>query len=637
MEIKNFEPRLYQEKILETASKHNTLIVLPTGMGKTNIFLMIAAYRLRTHPNSKVFLIGPTRPLIEQYKNVFEKHFQIDPKEIAMFTGMVKPEKRKELWQTSKIIFSTPQGLENDIITGRINLKEVSLLGIDEAHRAVGNYSYVWLADNYIKNANFPRIIGMTASPGAEKEKIKEVCSNLSIERIEVRKADDPDVKPYIQEVETEVIKLDLTPELKEVKATLEKSYRKKLLAIKNLQTIKGIEFLKKTDILLAQSKLFTQIRKGDTDFKNYQTISYLTELIKVGHAIELLETQGVMPLHTYLQKIKEEGEKTKTKAVKNLIKDTEFMRALPLVAKLKEEGKDHPKIEALVNAVKKIPKEEKTIIFTQFRDTASKIKKELEEVPGISSKIFVGQTKKGETGMSQKEQKEIIRQFTEHEVNVLIATSIAEEGLDIPKVETIIMYEPVPSAIRQIQRRGRTGRNEKGKVITLITKNTRDEIYDWVSKRKEQKMHTILTEIKNHELEITRDAKKMKDLTSYSKKNTIRIIADTREKGSAIIRKLYEEGHEIDLKMLEVADYICGERTGIEIKTKNDFAESIIDGRIFTQLRNLKQQFEVPILIIIGENYLEPLRNINKNAILGAMTTIMIEFGVKHNNSKNT
>ena len=196
--IKNFTPRLYQETILASAVNNNTLVVLPTGMGKTNIFLMLAAQRLKQYPLSKILFIGPTRPLIDQYLEVFKQHFEIKEEDMAVFTGMVKPEKRAELWKNSRIIFSTPQGMENDIITSRINLEEVSLLGVDEAHRAVGDYAYVFVAKQYNKLARYPRILALTASPGSDMEKIKEVCRNLFIEKIEIRTENDPDVSPYM-------------------------------------------------------------------------------------------------------------------------------------------------------------------------------------------------------------------------------------------------------------------------------------------------------------------------------------------------------------------------------------------------------------------------------------------------------
>ena len=77
-----------------------------------------------------------------------------------------------------------------------------------------------------------------------------------------------------------------------------------------------------------------------------------------------------------------------------------------------------------------------------------------------------------------------------------MVATSIAEEGLDIPQVDLVVFYEPIPSEIRYIQRRGRTGRKSAGTVVILATKNTIDERYLYSSKRRIEKMKQILSSI---------------------------------------------------------------------------------------------------------------------------------------------
>ena len=138
-----------------------------------------------------------------------------------------------------------------------------------------------------------------------------------------------------------------------------------------------------------------------------------------------------------------------------------------------------------------------KIMVFTQFRDTASLISKKLNEIPGIKSKIFIGQTKKEGIGLDQKTQKKIIEDFSAGNLNVLCATSIGEEGLDIPEVNSVIFYEPVASAIRTIQRAGRTARLMKGKLIILITRKTRDENYYYISRAKEKRMYSAISEIK--------------------------------------------------------------------------------------------------------------------------------------------
>ena len=132
--IKDFTPRLYQETILNTAVRNNTLIVLPTGMGKTAFAFMLAAQRLSQYPNSKILMLAPTKPLCEQHLQSFKKHLDLDEDKFVLFTGQVKPEKRAELWKEAQVIISTPQGIENDAINKKVNLAEVSLLCFDECH-----------------------------------------------------------------------------------------------------------------------------------------------------------------------------------------------------------------------------------------------------------------------------------------------------------------------------------------------------------------------------------------------------------------------------------------------------------------------------------------------------------------------
>ena len=76
----------------------------------------------------------------------------------------------------------------------------------------------------------------------------------------------------------------------------------------------------------------------------------------------------------------------------------------------------------------------------------------------------------------------------------MLVASSIGEEGLDIPAVDSVVFYEPIPSEIRSIQRRGRAGRFKEGEIIILVTRGTRDEYYHWSSFNREKRMKHIIT-----------------------------------------------------------------------------------------------------------------------------------------------
>lgn len=629
-DLKDMKPRLYQETIMDSCVKSNCLVVLPTGMGKTMIALMLAAQRLKNFPNSKVLFLAPTRPLVEQHLEAFKKNMEISPDSMAVFTGFVSPERRAEMWKNAKIIFSTPQGLENDIISRRIALENVSLMIFDEAHRAAGEYSYNFIAKQYNKLAKYPKILALTASPGSETEKIDEVCQNLCIDNVEIRTEQDPDVKPYIQDVDIEWVNVQLTQEMKEIQAFLQNCFKSKLneMGKHGYPPNQRISNVGKTELLRMQGMLHAEISQGNKDFNVLRSISLAAEAMKVQHALELLETQGINQLHSYFERIEEESSKTKSKAVQNLVQDPNFKSAFIKTKRLHEKGVEHPKLDELMNIARKEIKEGmKAIIFTQFRDTASRIELELNRIEGLSSRVFVGQAKKNGTGLSQKQQKAMLEEFSCGIFNTLIATSVAEEGLDIPKVDIVIFYEPIPSAIRHIQRRGRTGRLEKGRVIILITKNTRDEGFRWSAFHKEKRMQSTLRGLKNSFMGLDR---KKDDLKRYlAPELDIQVYADDREKGNGIIKELVELGIKVNMQRTEVGDYILSSRCAIECKKVPDFVDSIIDGRLLLQARQLKRAYERPLILVEGTEDIYSQRNIHPNAIRGMLATIAVSYGI--------
>ncbi len=632
--IRDFSPRLYQQTILGTAANKNTLVVLPTGLGKTAISFLLAAQRLHHYPNSKILMLSPTKPLCEQHVQTFKKHLEIPQEKIVLFTGEVPPEKRALLWKDAQIIISTPQGLENDVINRRIKLEDVSLLIFDEAHHASGEYAYVWLAQQYEKVAKFSRILAMTASPGSDLEKVKEVCQNLLIERVEVRTEDDPDVKPYVQEVKIRWLEVNFPEEFKKVQHYLKDCFRSKLLESQKLGY--GSPSMTKGELLGLQGELHQKIASGEKEYELWRSISLLAEALKIEHALELLESQGLKQAVSYLQKIAEEAKTSKVKAVQNLALDQNFKTALFLAQELVEKGIEHPKLALLQEIVTKDlgkNKEAKTIIFTQFRDSAEEIVKKLGE---IKTQIFVGQAKKNGLGFSQKQQKEILDRFRAGEFNVLIATAVAEEGLDIPKVDQVIFYEPIPSAIRSIQRRGRTGRLEKGEVIIMTTKGTRDQAYRWSAHHKEKSMYRHLEKIKKEFTLQMHPVEKKEDLQKFiAPEPVVAILADHRE-DNKVVKELMDLGISVKTAQLESADYVVSGRVGVELKKVPDFVASIIDGRLLEQVRELKKNFEKAIIIIEGLEDIYTVRRVHPNAIRGMLAAIVLDFGVPILYTKN-
>jgi Fanconi anemia group M protein len=220
-------------------------------------------------------------------------------------------------------------------------------------------------------------------------------------------------------------------------------------------------------------------------------------------HAIDMLETQGAKSAYRFLSKM----EYGKTRSLRGLSKDPRVIEVLKLLGSLKH--MDHPKQERLKELlladIEQNPSA-KTIVFTQFRDTADMIVDDLKETDKMFPVKFVGQATKSEydIGLTQMEQAQILEDFRGSKYNVLVTTSIGEEGLHVPDVDHVIFYEAVPSEIRMIQRRGRTGRTKPGKTTIMITEGTIDEAYYWSSKRKEQQMRRHLERLKNHGVQNT-------------------------------------------------------------------------------------------------------------------------------------
>ena len=614
------ERRLYQVSIAATALIKNTLVVIPTGLGKTTIAALVIASRL-LNEDGKVLFLAPTKPLVEQHARFLKRVLKIDAESIVTLSGEVQPTKRKELWEKGRVIVSTPQVVENDIIAGRVSLEDVVLVVFDEAHRAVGNYAYVFIAREYLKTAKNPLILGMTASPGSDPERVMEVIRNLGIESIEVRAEWDHDVSPYVGKKRVEWIKVEMPEEMKEVKNRLEECIKLRFKRLKEL----GIEIpekVSKKDLLALQEALQAEAAETQSS-EMFDALSVLAEILKLQHAVELVETQGIKALKSYLKKlVNEASSRGGSKAAKSIVSDTLFRSAVIAAAKCKVE---HPKLEKLKDILteqfKRKP-DSRVIVFTNFRDTAEMLVKELSGLFSVAK--FVGQaSRENDRGMRQKEQIETLEKFRRGEYRVLVATSVGEEGLDIPSTDLVVFYEAVPSEIRAIQRKGRTGRGREGRIVVLITKGTRDEAYYYTSLKKERQMYEKLLEIKRR---IDGRQRSLEEFTPV-KKSGIEIIVDSREMRSEVVKHLRESGAEIVVRNLDVADYVLSDRVAVERKTVNDFLDSIVQkDRLFSQITRLKSAYQRPVLIIEGENL---YKGIHPNAIRGAIVSIVVDFGI--------
>lgn len=626
------EGRRYQQNLaVSVLKKGNTMIIAPTAMGKTVVAALVSAERLKHHKNSKILILAPSKPLTLQHEKSFKQFLKAD---VVSLTGNDKPADRKDMWNENQIICATPQTIESDVISRLYDFKDVSLIIFDECHHAVGSYSYVYLAQKYVQQAENQLILGLTASPGWEKSKIKEVSRNIYINEIIIKSEDDPDVAPYFNEIETKWIKVKLTPELEEVKKLLNETLKMRLKSLKKLGIIESIASPSKKEILVEQSRLQQKIASSSLPKKEYFTgVSLLTEVINIMHAKELLETQTLKTLNNYFKKL----EKKKTKASRSLKNDYKFNKAVMLVRRYIEQEKDHPKILRLIELIKQILKEDETnkiIVFSQFRDTTKRIYEYCND-NNIKSLRFYGQAShENDKGLSQKKQIETIEAFKNEDYNVLISTSVAEEGIDIPSVDYVILYEPVPSEIRMIQRKGRTGRKHQGEMFILMTKGTIDESYYWSSQRKEKAMrNNVYNSYRKESITLENYVAEKEDITPYKQEYTshddaeVTIYVDYREKNSNMMRELDKIGCAIEVKSMGVGDYQITDDIIIERKTVEDFSKSITDKRLYQQAKELSNTCTKPLMIIEGENIYHTF--LHPNAIRGALASIAIDFKI--------
>jgi len=636
VKVESIERRTYQQRVAENALRANTLVSIPTGLGKSLIAALVAAKRLEQYPERRVVVLAPTRPLVEQHFRTFKRLLRLDAEDFACVTGQTSPNERNEAW-AKRLIVSTPQVFVNDLISGKIQLAEISLLVFDEAHRAVGDYAYTYIGERYSK---VPRglVLGLTASPGSSKEAIQQVCKSLNIKQIESRTISDDDVKPFVGGIKVEWVPVELPPIFRGVKRILDDYVKEALKGARDYGYLPSADAdrIRLRDILQAREKIRRDIVNEPAAKDLLRRISFgLYSSIHALKAMELLETQGFSPLKAYIEGLQERVTKRAMPWLRAFLQDSRIQNISRIAADEAGKRNEHPKMPVLMARVKQTlgMGSRRVMIFTNYRATAARLVEELGKEPGISAVRLVGQqTKSTDKGLSQKQQTMLLEDFKAGQYNVLVATQIGEEGLDIVECDEVIFYDTVPSAIRYIQRRGRTGRKGPGKATVLMAIGTRDEAYYYISRRRERMMAVALKQVASEAADSERDQPNLEEFLREERMAEISskpmIIVDSRELGSPTTRELSKYDVLITQEALTIGDFIISDRTAIERKTVGDFVASIIDGRLFEQISNLKSAYEMPILIVEGESF-QTSRNVAPEAIMGAVASVIVDFAV--------
>jgi Fanconi anemia group M protein len=632
----SLESRAYQLSIAMHALDGHTMVVLPTGLGKTAIALLVAASRLYNQ-NGRILMLAPTKPLVEQHYRFFKNYLIAGENHsgFAMFTGESPPDERRDEFRGAKVIFATPQVIKNDLLAGSYTLEDVTLLIIDECHRAVGNYAYVFIAGRYRETARLPLILAMTASPGGRDEKVREICRNLGIEIVESRTEHDADVMPYVHEREIEVIEITLPVPLQRAVDDLNELLEKRLRGLQELgYTVPKRQQLSMKSLSLVNAQI--QDRIHGKDASGYTAASIYAEVMKLRHALSLAESQGSRVLAAYVHRLFSEGSSGGgSKAAGRLARDPVFIRLLERCMSWKEEL--HPKMEIMAEIsgtqLSRFP-ESRIIIFATFRDMVQQIVDFLMS-RGIPAERFIGQAARdSERGLSQKQQIEALDRFRAGQFRVLVATSVGEEGLDVPSTDMVIFYEAVPSEIRSIQRKGRTGRSGAGTIVVLVTKGTSDETFRYVSQSREKAMVSGIRRLGSRMDKAIASPEQGGDDTVQQKKideflgDGPAIIVDDRETSSKVVERLSALGARITLRRLPSGDYGIGDRIVIERKRARDFVDTLVERDLLGQLRDLAGHALRPVLIIEGDD-LFVQRDIHPNALRGILAAITVDLGI--------
>ncbi|MDE1861861.1 MAG: DEAD/DEAH box helicase [Thaumarchaeota archaeon] len=457
----SIEYRDYQANLARQAIDQNCLVVLPTGLGKTAVALQVMVDFLSKRTGGVLFL-APTRVLANQHFEFLKSNLLLD--DVTLITGEDPLARRKKLW-ISSVVCATPEIVKNDLDRQIVSPSQFSLLIFDEAHRTVGEYAYAGIAERFSK---LPvRVLGMTATLPSEREKAAEMLRILKISTIAQRTEESPDVQPYVQQTDTQWVSVDLPYEMKEIqhciKASIESQYQELGRLGLRLSTSRSLsELLRSRKFVLQQNK---------------KAAKPLFTAIRLVHALNVFESHGITSFLRFCDRTREK----KGVGIKDLFEnDPNFSRAVRLAREAQQKGIEHSKITKLQEIIKGLPG--KVLIFTSYRDSVDVIHKKLTEM-NIPAGFLIG--KAGETGLKQSKQVETVQKFREGQYKALIATRVGEEGLDISEVNTVIFFDNVPSSIRYVQRKGRTGRKDYGRLIVLIAKGTTDETYYWIGKRK--------------------------------------------------------------------------------------------------------------------------------------------------------
>ncbi|KAJ7658685.1 hypothetical protein DFH06DRAFT_1407125 [Mycena polygramma] len=498
----NHPKRAYQYDIVKQCLFNNTIVALPTGLGKTFVAGVVMLNYYRWFPEGKVVFLAPTKPLVAQQMDACQKNCGMCPSDAVQLTGQNAKKTRATAWKTKRVFYMTPETLHNDLLSETCDPADIVLVVFDEAHKASGDYAYNQVVRFMMaKNPHF-RVLALTATPGADQEAVQALVDGLHISRIEIRDENSLGLQAYLHKTTVEQHVIVMTEEVNRLKDHLVRLMESVLepLQTKNLMSAA-------TDPVCLHPYA-AQAKMGKLKPNEKWALRPLATLSCIARVMGYLLEGTIGMFNTAMRDMEQSDANGDGKAA-----STKTFRTNPLFRAVMQEldlqrlrgFSMHPKMERMKALVVKHFTEKtdeemgptKVMVFVTFREAADEIVNVLnDEQPLIRASKFIGQgtDKQGKRGLRQKEQMEVIQDFRSGALNVLVATSIGEEGLDIGEVDLIVCYDAQKAPIRMLQRVGRTGRKRDGIAHVLLSEKREERNMDKAERSYKEVQRTIVS-----------------------------------------------------------------------------------------------------------------------------------------------